>query len=30
MFRGSYTVTLTPFTDDRSAVDVAALERFLD
>ena len=30
MFRGSYTVTITPFTEDRSAVDVAALERFLD
>ena len=30
MFQGSYTVTITPFTEDRSAVDVAALERFLD
>jgi 4-hydroxy-tetrahydrodipicolinate synthase len=30
MFRGSYTVTITPFTEDRSAVDVTALERFLD
>jgi 4-hydroxy-tetrahydrodipicolinate synthase len=30
MFRGSYTVTITPFTDDRKAVDTAALKRFLD
>jgi 4-hydroxy-tetrahydrodipicolinate synthase len=30
MFRGSYTVTVTPFTDDGSAVDVAALRSFLD
>ena len=28
--RGSYTVAVTPFTDDRSAVDVAALKDFLD
>jgi 4-hydroxy-tetrahydrodipicolinate synthase len=28
MFRGSYTVTITPFTED--GVDTAALERFLD
>jgi 4-hydroxy-tetrahydrodipicolinate synthase len=30
MFRGSYTVTITPFTEDRKAVDTNALERFLD
>lgn len=30
MFRGSYTVTVTPFTEDGAAVDVPALERFLD
>lgn len=29
-FRGSYTVTVTPFTEDGSAVDVAAFKRFLD
>ena len=29
-FRGSYTVTITPFTEDGSAVDVAAWKRFLD
>ena len=28
--RGSYTVTVTPFTEDRSAIDVPALKRFLD
>jgi 4-hydroxy-tetrahydrodipicolinate synthase len=28
-FRGSYSVTVTPFTADRSAVDLAALERFM-
>ena len=28
--RGSYTVAVTPFTNDRSAVDVAALKDFLD
>jgi 4-hydroxy-tetrahydrodipicolinate synthase len=30
MFRGSYTVAITPFTEDRSAVDPAALAHFLD
>jgi 4-hydroxy-tetrahydrodipicolinate synthase len=30
MFRGSYTVTITPFTEDRSQVDVQAFKRFLD
>lgn len=30
MFRGSYTVTVTPFTDGGSAVDVAALRSFLE
>lgn len=29
-FRGSYTVAVTPFTDDGLKVDVPALERFLD
>ena len=29
-FRGSYSVTVTPFTPDGSAVDFPALERFLD
>jgi 4-hydroxy-tetrahydrodipicolinate synthase len=29
-FRGSYTVTITPFTADGSAVDVDAWKRFLD
>lgn len=29
-FRGSYTVAVTPFTEDRSAVDVGALKDFLD
>lgn len=29
-FRGSYTVTITPFTDDGSKIDVAAWKRFLD
>ena len=29
-FRGSYTVTITPFTEDGSAIDVPALRRFLD
>jgi 4-hydroxy-tetrahydrodipicolinate synthase len=29
-FRGSYTVTITPFTEDGSAIDVPALKRFLD
>lgn len=29
-FRGSYTVTVTPFTEDGSAIDVSALKRFLD
>jgi 4-hydroxy-tetrahydrodipicolinate synthase len=29
-FRGSYTVTITPFTEDGSAVDVDAWKRFLD
>ena len=29
-FEGSYTVMVTPFTDDGSAVDTAALERFVD
>lgn len=28
-FRGSYSVTVTPFTQDRSAVDVEALKRFM-
>lgn len=29
-FRGSYTVSVTPFTEDGSAIDVAALRKFLD
>jgi 4-hydroxy-tetrahydrodipicolinate synthase len=29
-FRGSYTVSVTPFTEDRSAVDVGALKEYLD
>ena len=29
-FRGSYTVTITPFTEDGSAIDEAALRRFTD
>lgn len=29
-FRGSYSVTVTPFTADRSAIDVEALRRFMD
>jgi 4-hydroxy-tetrahydrodipicolinate synthase len=29
-FRGSYTVTITPFTEDGGAIDIPALERFLD
>ena len=29
-FRGSYTVTITPFTEDGSAVDAEAWKRFLD
>ena len=29
-FEGSYTVMVTPFTDDGAAVDVPALERFVD
>ena len=29
-FRGSYTVSITPFTEDGSAVDVPALKRFID
>ncbi len=29
-FRGSYTVTITPFTEDGSAIDVAAWKRLLD
>jgi 4-hydroxy-tetrahydrodipicolinate synthase len=29
-FRGSHTVTVTPFTEDGSAIDVPALHRFLD
>jgi 4-hydroxy-tetrahydrodipicolinate synthase len=29
-FRGSYSVTVTPFTADGSAIDVPALKRFLD
>ncbi|SVC63192.1 uncharacterized protein METZ01_LOCUS316046, partial [marine metagenome] len=26
-FRGSYTVTITPFTEDRSAIDIDAWKR---
>jgi 4-hydroxy-tetrahydrodipicolinate synthase len=29
-FRGSYTVTITPFTEDGKAIDVPAVKRFLD
>jgi 4-hydroxy-tetrahydrodipicolinate synthase len=29
-FRGSYTVMVTPFTEDGSAIDISALKRFLD
>ena len=29
-FRGSYSVTVTPFTADGSAIDIPALKRFLD
>jgi 4-hydroxy-tetrahydrodipicolinate synthase len=29
-FRGSYTVMVTPFTEDGAAIDVPALKRFLD
>ena len=29
-FRGSYTVTVTPFTEDGSAIDEAAQRRFVD
>jgi 4-hydroxy-tetrahydrodipicolinate synthase len=29
-FRGSYSVTVTPFTPDRRAIDVDALRRFMD
>ncbi|WP_249021605.1 dihydrodipicolinate synthase family protein [Conexibacter sp. S30A1] len=29
-FRGSYTVTITPFTDDGAAIDLEAHRRFLD
>jgi 4-hydroxy-tetrahydrodipicolinate synthase len=29
-FRGSYTVMVTPFTEDGGAIDIAGLERFLD
>jgi 4-hydroxy-tetrahydrodipicolinate synthase len=29
-FRGSYSVTVTPFTADRSAIDVEALRQFMD
>jgi 4-hydroxy-tetrahydrodipicolinate synthase len=29
-FRGSYSVTVTPFTADRSAIDVDALRQFMD
>ncbi|MCB1493002.1 MAG: dihydrodipicolinate synthase family protein [Rhodobiaceae bacterium] len=29
-FRGSYTVTITPFTEDGSAIDIPAWKRFLD
>jgi 4-hydroxy-tetrahydrodipicolinate synthase len=29
-FRGSYTVTVTPFSQDRSAIDIAAWKRFVD
>ena len=29
-FRGSYTVSVTPFTEDGSAIDIGALKNFLD
>ncbi|MDO8185264.1 dihydrodipicolinate synthase family protein [Conexibacter sp. JD483] len=29
-FRGSYTVTITPFTEDGSSVDLDAMKRFID
>ena len=29
-FRGSYTVAVTPFTEDGSAIDVPGLKKFLD
>ena len=29
-FRGSYTVMITPFTEDGDSIDTAALARFLD
>ena len=29
-FRGSYTVTITPFTEDGKAIDMAAWRRFVD
>ena len=29
-FRGSYTVTITPFTEDGKAIDLAAWQRFVD
>jgi 4-hydroxy-tetrahydrodipicolinate synthase len=29
-FKGSYTVTITPFTEDGSAIDIPAWKRFLD
>src|SRR5579884_185822 len=29
-FRGSYTVAITPFTEDRAAIDLEAWKRFLD
>ncbi len=29
-FRGSYSVTITPFTEDGRSIDLAALKRFLD
>ena len=29
-FRGSHTVTVTPFTPDGTGIDEAALKRFLD
>jgi 4-hydroxy-tetrahydrodipicolinate synthase len=29
-FRGSYTVTITPFTEDGSAIDIEAWKRFVD
>jgi 4-hydroxy-tetrahydrodipicolinate synthase len=29
-FRGSYTVTITPFTEDGKKIDLAAWRRFVD